>query len=129
VKINLLNKKDIITAALSHGEKQWLEIGMVLAQSPDIITLDEPTSGMTANETYKTGEMIKNLMKDETVVVIEHDIDFVKQIAETITVLHQGRILAEGDYEAITSDPEVVRVYLKTGEEVESDALCGIRVG
>lgn len=118
-KINLLDRRDIVTTSLSHGQRQWLEIGMVLAQEPDIITLDEPTAGMTADETYKTGEMIKNIMKGKTVIVIEHDIDFVKQIAQTVTVLNQGRILAEGSYEEITSNPEVINVYLKMDDEEE----------
>lgn len=116
-KINLYDKKDILTTSLSHGQRQWLEIGMVLAQEPEIITLDEPTAGMTADETYKTGEMIKTIMKDKTVIVIEHDIDFVKQIAQKITVLNQGKLLAEGNYEEITANPEVIRVYLKNDEE------------
>ena len=92
---------------------------MVLAQEPEVITLDEPTAGMTADETYKTGELIKTAMKGKTVIVIEHDIDFVKQIAETVTVLNQGEVLAEGPYEEITRNPEVIRVYLKTGDEEE----------
>lgn len=116
-KINLYDKRDILTTSLSHGQRQWLEIGMVLAQEPEIITLDEPTAGMTADETYKTGEMIKTIMKDKTVIVIEHDIDFVKQIAQKITVLNQGKLLAEGNYEEITTNPEVIRVYLKNDEE------------
>lgn len=118
-KINLYEKRDMLPTYLSHGQRQWLEIGMVLAQKPEIITLDEPTAGMTADETYKTGEMIKNVMKGKTVIVIEHDIDFVKQIAQKITVLNQGRLLAEGTYEEINNNPEVVRVYLKTGDEEE----------
>lgn len=120
-KINLYEKKDVVTTSLSHGERQWLEIGMVIAQKAEIITLDEPTAGMTADETYKTGELIKTLMKDKIVLVVEHDIDFVKQIAQKITVLHQGKLLAEGTYEEITSNPEVMRVYLKK-EEGEADA-------
>lgn len=116
-KINLYDQREMLPTYLSHGQRQWLEIGMVLAQMPEIITLDEPTSGMTADETYKTGEMIKTIMEEKTVIVIEHDIDFVKQIAQRITVLNQGEILAEGSYEEITSNPEVIRAYLKTGEE------------
>ncbi len=112
-KINLYDFKEALPTVLSHGQRQWLEIGMVLAQNPDVITLDEPTAGMTADETYKTGEMIKTIMKDKTVVVIEHDIDFVKQIAQTVTVLNQGSVLAEGSYDEITSNPEVIKVYLK----------------
>ena len=113
-KINLKDEKNIMPTYLSHGQRQWLEIGMVLAQKPEVITLDEPTAGMTADETYKTGELILNVMKDKTLIVVEHDIDFVKQISQKITVLSAGEILAEGSYDEITSNPEVVRVYLKT---------------
>lgn len=116
-QINLYEQRDMMPTFLSHGQRQWLEIGMVLAQKPEVITLDEPTAGMTADETYKTGELIKTIMKGKTVIVIEHDIDFVKQIAETITVLSQGRVLAEGSYDEITSNKEVIKVYLKKDEE------------
>ena len=112
-QINLYGKKDVISTSLSHGERQWLEMGMVIAQKPRLITLDEPTAGMTADETYKTGEMIKTMMKDKTVIVVEHDIDFVEQIAETVTVLHQGRVLAEGNFAEVKRNPRVVQVYLK----------------
>lgn len=94
-------------------------MGMVLAQDPKVILLDEPTSGMTADETYKTGEMILNVMKGKTILVIEHDIDFVKQIAKKVTVLNHGEILAEGTYEEITNNPEVVRVYLKNDADLD----------
>ncbi len=117
-QINLYEQRGIMPTYLSHGQRQWLEIGMVLAQKPEVITLDEPTAGMTADETYKTGEMIKTIMKGRTLIVIEHDIDFVKQIANKITVLSQGQVLAEGSYDEITSNPEVIRVYLKSDEEV-----------
>lgn len=116
-EIQLKDNRAILPIYLSHGQRQWLEIGMILAQKPEIITLDEPTAGMTADETYKTGELILNVMKDKTLIVVEHDIDFVKQISEKITVLSAGEILAEGTYEEITSNPEVVRVYLKTDDE------------
>ena len=112
-QINLYGKKDVISTSLSHGERQWLEMGMVIAQKPRLITLDEPTAGMAADETYKTGEMIKTMMKDKTVIVVEHDIDFVEQIAETVTVLHQGRVLAEGNFAEVKRNPRVVQVYLK----------------
>jgi urea transport system ATP-binding protein len=118
-QINLFEKRDVLSTSLSHGERQWLEIGMVLAQKPQLITLDEPTAGMTADETYKTGEMIQNLMKDKTVIVVEHDIDFVQQIAETVTVLHQGKMLAQGPFEQVKKDPKVIQVYLKDDEEGE----------
>ena len=116
-QINLYGKKDVISTSLSHGERQWLEMGMVIAQKPRLITLDEPTAGMTADETYKTGEMIKTMMKDKTVIVVEHDIDFVEQIAETVTVLHQGKLLAEGTFAEIKKNPKVVQVYLKDDDE------------
>jgi urea transport system ATP-binding protein len=121
-QINLYGQRDLFAVSLSHGQKQWLEIGMVMAQKPEVITLDEPTSGMTADETYKTGELIKTVMKGKTVIVIEHDIDFVKQIAEKITVLNHGQILAEGTYDEVTANPEVIKVYLKTDDEEEKNA-------
>lgn len=116
-QINLYEKRDVISTSLSHGERQWLEMGMVIAQKPQLITLDEPTAGMTADETYKTGEMIKTMMKDKTVIVVEHDIDFVEQIAETVTVLHQGKVLAEGPFAEVKQNPKVVQVYLKDDAE------------
>lgn len=119
-QINLYDKKDVISTSLSHGERQWLEMGMVIAQKPQLITLDEPTAGMTADETYKTGEMIKTLMKDKTVIVVEHDIDFVEQIAEKVTVLHQGKLLAEGAFDEVKKNPKVIQVYLKDDDEEEA---------
>lgn len=115
-QINLFEYKDMISSSLSHGQRQWLEMGMVLAQNPKVILLDEPTSGMTADETRKTGEMILSIMKGKTVLVIEHDIDFVKQIAKKVTVLNHGEILAEGSYEEITNNKEVIKVYLKNDD-------------
>lgn len=116
-QINLYHKKDVISSSLSHGERQWLEIGMVIAQDPELIILDEPTAGMTAEETFKTGEMIKQLLGSHTVIVVEHDMAFVKQVAQTVTVLHQGKLLAEGTFEEIEKDPKVIQVYLKDDEE------------
>ena len=116
-QINLYGKRDVISTSLSHGERQWLEMGMVIAQKPQLITLDEPTAGMTADETYKTGEMIKTMMKDKTVIVVEHDIDFVEQMAETVSVLHQGKVLAEGSFAEVKRNPKVVQVYLKDDDE------------
>lgn len=112
-QIDLYEQSNVIAADLSHGQRQWLEIGMVIAQNPKLIILDEPTAGMTAEETYKTGEMIKRLLSDHTVIVVEHDMDFVKQVAQTVTVLHQGMVLAEGNFEEIENNPKVIQVYLK----------------
>ena len=121
--INLSAEKEMRAVNLSHGQRQWLEIGMVLAQDARVLILDEPTSGMTASETFKTGELILRLKKTGkyTMLVIEHDMDFVKQIAEKVTVLHLGQVLAEGTYEEIEQNEEVLSVYLKdTDDENES---------
>ncbi|MDR2664947.1 MAG: ATP-binding cassette domain-containing protein [Oscillospiraceae bacterium] len=111
--IELAGARREMVSSLSHGEKQWVEIGMVLAQDAKLIILDEPTTGMTADETYKTGEMIRAMSGDRTVIVTEHDMDFVRQVAQTVTVMNQGKILAEGGFEEISANPEVIRVYLK----------------
>jgi len=107
-------KDQILTQAggLSHGQKQWLEIGLLLMQRPHLLLVDEPVAGMTHQEMDKTGELLLQLAGDHTVVVVEHDMEFVRSIASTVTVLHQGTVLAEGPMEAIQSDPEVRRVYL-----------------
>jgi branched-chain amino acid transport system ATP-binding protein len=98
---------------LSHGQQQWLEIGMATAISPDLLLLDEPTAGMTVDETKQTGELIQSLADDGTaVIVVEHDINFVRQIAETVTVLHNGSIFAEGPVEEIEENEDVQRIYL-----------------
>lgn len=111
-RIGLLDKATVKVASLSHGQKQWVEIGMVLAQDPSIVLLDEPTAGMTPDETHLTGEIIKSISNDHSIVVIEHDMDFVKQIAQRIIVLHQGEKLAEGSVAEIQNNAKVVEVYL-----------------
>ena len=124
-KVNLYEYKDVMASSLSHGQKQWLEIGMVILQEAQLVVLDEPTAGMTAEETFKTGEMINQNLKDKTLVVIEHDMDFVRQIAETVTVLHQGKILAEGTFDEIEKNPKVIQVYLKQESEIEKEeTIC-----
>lgn len=122
-KVKLLEYKDILASSLSHGQKQWLEIGMVILQDAKLVVLDEPTAGMTAEETYKTGEMIIENLKDKTVIVIEHDMDFVKQIAEKVTVLHQGRVLAEGSFDEVSNDEKVISVYLKQDSSDDSEII------
>jgi urea transport system ATP-binding protein len=111
--IELYDYRHFLAYDLSHGQRQWLEIGMVFAQNPRLIILDEPTAGMTADETYKTGEMIKRLKGGHTLIVVEHDMDFVRQVAETVTVLNYGKLLAEGPLEEVQKNPEVITVYLK----------------
>lgn len=111
--IDLTDYQDFMASELSHGQRQWLEIGMVVAQNPKLIILDEPTAGMTAVETYKTGEMIKKLKGKHTLIVVEHDMDFVRQVAEYVTVLNYGTLLAEGTMDEIEKNEEVIAVYLK----------------
>ena len=97
---------------LAHGQKQWLEIGMLLAQNPKVLLVDEPIAGMTHQESERTAELLKSLAGERTVVVVEHDMDFVRSIASKVTVLHQGSVLAEGDIDTVQNDPRVVEVYL-----------------
>jgi urea transport system ATP-binding protein len=97
---------------LAHGQKQWLEIGMLLAQEPRVLLVDEPVAGMTHQETERTAELLNSLAGERTVVVVEHDMDFVRSIARTVTVLHEGRVLAEGPMDVVQADPKVIEVYL-----------------
>lgn len=114
-RIGLVNKARYKAGSLSHGEKQWLEIGMLLAQEPEVLLLDEPVAGMTKEETEKTGLLLQDIVKDRTVVVVEHDMDFVRNFASMVTVMHEGKILCEGPVEKVQSDPRVVEVYLGRG--------------
>ena len=111
-QIGLQDKACTQVSSLSHGQKQWVEIGMVLAQEPAIVLLDEPTAGMTADETHLTGEIIKTISQTQSVIVIEHNMEFVKQIAQRIVVLHQGENLTEGSVQEVQNNPKVIEVYL-----------------
>ena len=97
---------------LSHGQKQWLEIGMLLIQDPELLMLDEPVAGMSVREREQTAELLKVVAQGRSLIVIEHDMKFVEAIAQKLTVLHQGKILAEGDVTTIKNDPKVIDVYL-----------------
>jgi len=97
---------------LSHGQKQWLEIGMLLAQQPQLLLLDEPVAGMTDQETERTAELLNLLAGKHSIVVVEHDMDFVASIARKVTVLHEGSVLAEGDMNKVQNDEKVIEVYL-----------------
>ncbi|MFT5718866.1 MAG: urea transport system ATP-binding protein [Methylophilaceae bacterium] len=99
-------------ALLSHGQKQWLEIGMLLMQDPELLMLDEPVAGMSAKERDETSVLLKKISENRSVLVIEHDMEFVKKIADKVTVLHQGKILAEGSMEKVQANKDVIEVYL-----------------
>ena len=97
---------------LSHGQKQWLEIGMLLIQDPELLMLDEPVAGMSVAERAKTAALLKEIIKNRSVIVIEHDMQFVESIAHRVTVMHQGKVLAEGDMQTVQNNPKVKEVYL-----------------
>jgi urea transport system ATP-binding protein len=97
---------------LSHGQKQWLEIGMLLMQDPELLMLDEPIAGMSVREREQTAELLHKICQNRSMIVIEHDMEFVKRIAHKVTVMHQGKILAEGPMETVQADPRVIEVYL-----------------
>ncbi len=110
--IDLLEQADMAAGLLSHGQKQWLEIGMLLMQQPQLLLLDEPVAGMTDEETAKTGQLLKSLAGKRSIVVVEHDMEFISEIAATVTVLHEGSVLAEGTMDEVQSDERVIEVYL-----------------
>lgn len=115
VRVNLRDRLEVRADILSHGETQWLEIGMVLVQNPSVLLMDEPTAGMTTQETFRTGEIFIGLKETHTLLVVEHDMSFVRQIADRVTVMHMGRLLAEGTISEIERHDEVRRVYLGQG--------------
>ncbi|MEO6996116.1 MAG: urea ABC transporter ATP-binding protein UrtD [Lacunisphaera sp.] len=116
--IRLDAKRDWKAGLLAHGEKQWLEIGMLLAQDPKVLLVDEPAAGMSDEETHRTGELLISLAGKHSIIVIEHDMTFVKQIARDnpVTVLHQGHVLCEGKFEEVQANPKVREVYLGRGK-------------
>jgi urea transport system ATP-binding protein len=110
--IFLKDRLNVNAELLSHGQKQWLEIGMLLIQDPELLMLDEPVAGMSVSERVQTAELLNRIIKDRSVLVIEHDMKFVEDIAHKVTVLHQGQILSEGTMEKVKNDPKVIEVYL-----------------
>ena len=110
--VRLADKLDTEAGLLSHGQKQWLEIGMLLMQEPELLMLDEPIAGMSSRERELTAELLKRICTNRAVIVIEHDMEFVKQIAHKVTVMHQGKILAEGPMDKVQADERVIDVYL-----------------
>ncbi len=114
--ISLSDKKNEKASSLSHGQKQWLEIGMLLVQEPTVLLLDEPVAGMGKEETLKTGQLIKKISEKYAVIVVEHDMEFVRAVADRVTVMHEGKILVEGTAEDALSDEKVRAVYLGRGK-------------
>jgi urea transport system ATP-binding protein len=108
----LHDSADRVAGLLSHGQKQWLEIGMLLMQEPRLLLLDEPVAGMSDEETERTAELFLSLAGRHSLVVVEHDMAFVEKIARKITVLHEGSVLAEGPMSTVQNDPKVIEVYL-----------------
>ncbi|MGX5800192.1 urea ABC transporter ATP-binding protein UrtD [Bradyrhizobium sp. Arg314] len=110
--IRLGDKRDELAANLSHGQKQWLEIGMLLAQDPKLLLVDEPVAGMTDAETEETARLLKDIARDHSVVVVEHDMHFVRELGVKVTCLHEGSVLSEGTLDFVSADERVVEVYL-----------------
>src|SRR4029078_5466924 len=124
--INLEKQRDGKAGSLAHGQKQWLEIGMLLAQNAKLLLVDEPAAGMTDEETHKTGELLTRLANQNSIIVIEHDMFFVRQIARKVTVLHQGTVLCEGTVNEVQNDERVIEVYL--GKKKKKSSGCAFRI-
>jgi urea transport system ATP-binding protein len=111
-QIGLLEHRDLQARILSHGQKQWLEIGMVMMQKPDLVLLDEPIAGMTEEEEETTGELLLKLKEQCSIIVVEHDMEFVRKFAEKVTVMHEGKLLCDGTMDEVQSNERVMEVYL-----------------
>jgi urea transport system ATP-binding protein len=110
--IGLKAHRERLAGALSHGQKQWLEIGMLIAQNPKLLLVDEPVAGMTDAETRTTAELLQDIARSHTVIVVEHDMEFVRMLGVKVTVLHEGSVLAEGSIDEVSANERVVEVYL-----------------
>jgi urea transport system ATP-binding protein len=117
--VGLAPQAQQLAGGLSHGQKQWLEIAMLLAQDPDLLLVDEPVAGLSDEETERTGELLRSLAGDHTVLVIEHDMEFIRNLDSPVTVLHEGHVLCEGSMETVQSDPRVIEVYLGVEDDLE----------
>ena len=120
--IGLTREAGRLAGALSHGQKQWLEIGMLLVQNAKVMLLDEPVAGMSADERDQTGALLRRVGADRTVIIVEHDMDFMRQWADSVTVLHAGKVLSEGSVAQVQADPKVQEVYLGTGTTTDPSA-------
>ena len=116
--VNLLEQSEVMAGSLSHGQKQWLEIAMLLGQKPSLMLIDEPVAGLTDEETELTADLLKSLAGENTVLVIDHDMEFIRRLESNITVLNQGSVLCEGTMEEIQKDPKVIEVYLGKQEDL-----------
>jgi len=119
--VELLEVADRPAAVLSHGQRQWLELGMLIVQQPRLLLLDEPVAGMTKDERAKTGELLGQIATERTVVVVEHDMDFLRRFARTVTVMHEGKLLCEGPLAEVQADPRVQEVYLGRSERTRTE--------
>ncbi|NEQ18090.1 MAG: urea ABC transporter ATP-binding protein UrtD, partial [Moorea sp. SIO3E2] len=126
--IGLVEKANLLAELLSHGEKQRLEIGMLVAQSPDLLLVDEPVAGLTDEETENVGDLLLALAKSHSIIVIEHDMEFVRQIASQVTVLHQGSVLCEGTMDQVQNDPRVIEVYLGQKPSITAEQMKMLRI-
>ncbi len=115
--VNLAPRAQHRAGSLSHGQKQWLEIGMLVVQAPRLLLVDEPVAGLSDGETERTADLLKSLAGDHTVLVIEHDMEFIRRLQTRVTVLHQGQVLCEGSMDQVQRDPRVVEVYLGASQE------------
>jgi urea transport system ATP-binding protein len=110
--IGLSEQRESLGRILAHGQKQWLEIGMLLMQNPELLLVDEPVAGMTPHEIERTAELLQSLASEHSIVVVEHDMAFVRSIARRVIVLHEGSVIAEGNMDKVQNDPRVIEVYL-----------------
>ncbi|MFN8442389.1 MAG: urea ABC transporter ATP-binding protein UrtD [Caldilineaceae bacterium] len=115
--VNLVGRAHVRAGILAHGERQWLEIGMMLVQQPKLLLLDEPVAGMTRSERNRTGELLQRIAEFCSVLVVEHDMEFLRSFANTVTVLHMGKLLTQGPVTQVQSDPKVIEVYLGRGHK------------
>jgi urea transport system ATP-binding protein len=118
--IGLTDQRGQLAGVLAHGQKRWLEIGMLLVQDARVLLLDEPVAGMSADERTRTGELLQRVGAERTVIVVEHDMDFMRSFATSVTVLHAGKVLSEGTVAEVQADPRVQEVYLGPGSKVQA---------
>jgi urea transport system ATP-binding protein len=118
--VGLEGQAHLLAGGLSHGQKQWLEIAMLVAQDPDLLLVDEPVAGLSDAETELTADLLKRLAGEHTVLVIEHDMEFIRNLQAPVTVLHEGHVLCEGPMDQVQNDPRVIEVYLGTDADLET---------